>query len=62
MLTSTFHCTAADEIALLAKTGIIHTFLVMGEIRDGGMDSFCCSGDRSEQLAVMDQSIDLAFP
>lgn len=62
MLTSAFHSPNTDEVTLLAEAGIIHALAIMGEIRDSRMDNFGSSRDRSEQLAVMDQGLDLAFP
>ena len=62
MFASAFDSATADEVTELAKVGIIHALLVVGEIRDRILHGLCASRDGSEQLAIVDQGFNLAFP
>ena len=62
LLATTFDRTGADKVAKLAKTGIIHTFLVVGEVSHSIVNWLSSARDYVEQLTIVDQGFNLALP
>ncbi len=62
MFASAFDCAAADQISLLSKAGIVHSFFVVGVIGDGFFDKWSSVYMTQESATCKNHFLNTTFP